>query len=221
MRDRRDEGGFTLVETMVALSLFAFLSVSFYWLMFSAVKGSDTTESVVRMSEEARLGFNRMVRDTREANELSACTPTDFSNCYRVKVDYDGNGVYANPNTTGGYEDLTYRYSSLDKEITLNGQTLITGVRTVPGKPVFSYMSNALEYDANANGMTTAAELDASGVAGVGNGNGVLDNPELNYVTSVSFAFRVEHGNRNCSAGITSTDPCGTFYAESQLRNRR
>ena len=221
MMARRDEGGYTLVETMVSLSLFAFLSVSFYWLMFSSVRGSDTTESVVRMSEEARLGFNRMVRDTREANELSACTPSDFEDCYRVKVDYDGNGVYANPNTTGGYEDLTYRYNELDEEITLNGQTLISGVKRVPGKPIFAYMSNALEYDADLNGMTTSAELDASGVAGVGNGNGVLDNPELNYITSVSFAFRVQHGNRKCSTAISPTDPCGTFYAESQLRNRR
>lgn len=215
------DGGFTLVEVLVSMSILSIISVSIYTLLFSVVRGSDSSRSMARQSEEARLGFNRMIRDTREAGQLLACTPSSFSNCYRVQIDFDNDGTISNPNVNGDYEDMTYAYVGTDHEITLNGETLIDGVYAVGSANVFQFVSNALQYDANANGVTTAAELDASGVASVGNGNGVLDNPELSFITSVDYAFRVRQGEADCSPSSSTADPCETFYASAQLRNRR
>jgi prepilin-type N-terminal cleavage/methylation domain-containing protein len=216
---RQDESGFTLIETLIALSMLAIVSTAFYMLLFSVIQGSNSSRSVARQSEEARLGFNRMVRDTREAGLILPCSPSAFATCYRVQIDFDNNGAITNPNANGDYEDMTYAYAPAARAITLNGETLIDGVRAVTGKNVFQYESNALQYDANADGVTTAAELDSSGVAGVGNGNGQLDNPELSYITSINYTFRV--GTSTTCSTTPGHSGCETFFASAQLRNRR
>ena len=218
---RRPESGYTLIETLIALSVLSVVSIAFYSLLFGVVRGSDKSRSVARQSEEARLGFNRMVRDTREAGSILPCSPSAFASCYRVQIDFDNSGTITNPNVNGDYEDMTYAYAGVDHEITLNGETLIDGVYTVTGKNVFSYESNALQYDANADGVTTSAELDSSGVAGVGNGNNTLDNPELSHITNINYAFRVGASSQGCSATPSTQDVCETFFASAQLRNRR
>ena len=217
----RSDSGFTLVETLITLLMLSIVSVAFYTLMFSVVRSSDNSRSIARQSEEARLGFNRMVRDTREAGSILPCTPSAFTTCYRVQIDFNNDGTINNPNTNGDYEDMTFAYAAADHEITLNGETLIDGVYTVTGKNIFSYESNALQYDADANGVTTSTELDASGVAGVGNGNGALDNPELSYITNINYAFRVGASSEGCSSSPSVKDACETFFASAQLRNRR
>src|ERR687892_2087335 len=73
MRDRlASEGGFTLVELLVVILIFAAISTSLYLAVFSGVRGGNTARNVVQISEEARLGLNRMIRDTREAKDLVA-----------------------------------------------------------------------------------------------------------------------------------------------------
>lgn len=212
MNVSREQQGFTLIETLVAIALFAIVSLGFYQVMFAAVRGSDTSRSVVRTSEEARLGLNRMVRDTREADSLGAATPTS----YRIQIDFDANGTISPPGSTNSladYEDLTFAYQAAAKTIALNGELLAEGVEPVGGKDVFSYFSNRLEYDWNADGVTSWQELDAAptkGVSGVGNNNGMLDSAETPFLTSVVYNFVVRVANRS-----------EVFHAQAQLRNRR
>jgi len=221
MRPERGESGFTLIETLIALFMLSVVSIAFYTLLFSVIRGSENSRAIARQSEEARLGFNRMVRDTREAGSILPCTPSAFANCYRVQIDFDNSGTISNPNANGDYEDMTFAYAGADHVITLNGETLIDGVYEVTGKNVFSYESNALQYDADADGVTTSTELDTSGIAGVGNGNGTLDNPELSYITNINYAFRVGASSEGCSSSASVEDACETFFASAQLRNRR
>jgi prepilin-type N-terminal cleavage/methylation domain-containing protein len=207
---RTNESGLTLIEVLVAIALFSVVSVGFYSVMLSGVRSSDTTESVVQISEEARLGLNRMVRDTREGDSLASASPTS----YRVRVDFNDDSAYQNPNANGDYEDLTFVFvaggGGTPGRITLNGRTLIDGVEQIPGQEVFTYYSSNLVEDADNNGIAEWEELDASGSVGVGNGNGVLDSGELPFITNVRYAVRVEAEDRTTG-----------FYAESQLRNLR
>lgn len=204
---RRDESGFTLVEMLTAIAIFAAVSVSFYQVMFSVVRGSDDAQSVANVSEEARMGFNRMVRDTREGQEITAASPTSFT----VRVDYE--------NDTLGPQMLTFSKSG--SALLLNGEVLMRGVdclRQTDGGPcsqdVFTYSSNQLEYDWNRDGVTTWQELDDSadpsrGVVGVGNNDDIL-NQELSLVSNVTIAMTVDSGRAS-----------GRLIAEAQLRNRR
>ena len=205
-----NEGGFTMVEILVSIFVFAVVSAGFYQVLLAQTRGSDVARSVVRMSDEASFAFNRMVRDTREADSISAASTSPMS--YTVKVNFNGDAYYENPNAQGDYEILTFAYDAATNSITLNGETLMAGVVSACGKDMFTYSSNFLEYDWNDNGVTTWQEIDQAstyGVVGVGNNDGILNSAEFPYLTTVSYAVRMG----TCAKG---TD----FYATSQLRNR-
>lgn len=219
MRERGTrESGFTIIEMLVAMFVLSVVSVAMYQVLFSVTRGSEQSKNIVRTSEEARLGFNRLVRDTREGRELK--TPTVTS--YTVEIDFDGNGTIeptpADP--MGSYERITFTFNeAADGQGTISAtaagstEVLMTAVDCIRKaddtcNPVFTYRSSRLEYDANADGVTSTAELDVA--AGVGNNNGVLDGNELGLLDVVAFAVSVNQG------GATES-----FYAEAQLRNQR
>jgi prepilin-type N-terminal cleavage/methylation domain-containing protein len=219
---RSNEGGFSLIELLVAITVFAITATAFYTLLFTVQRGTDTAQAVARVSEEARLGFNRMVRDTREGQAIVAAELTPER--YTVEVDFNADGAitpWPDANPMGDYEELTFYFNDdLDEngQIWLNDEILMREVKCVKDgsgncKPVFNYSSNRLEYDWNSDGITTWQELDEApshGVIGVGNDNDVLDGGELPFISSVTFHIRVRH------EGSSSV-----FYAEAQLRNRR
>jgi hypothetical protein len=194
------------------------VSTGFYQVLIAQSKSVDATRSVSRIGDEARLGFNRMVRDAREADLISAAASDGSS--FTIKVNYNGDGLYQNPNAQGDNEILTYAYSSAAGTVTLNGETLMSGVTCVKNpdnsckSPLFTFSSNLLDYDWDGNGTTTWLEVDQAscashGVTGVGNCNSTLDAPEFPYLSTVAFAIRATDGSR-------FTD----FYATTQLRNK-
>ena len=204
------QAGYTLVEVLVAVLLFSVTSVGFYQVLFSQARGADAIRSSAAIGDEARLGFARMVRDTREADALTAASPTSFT----IRVNFNGDAYYQNPNPLGDDEIITFAFDSAAGTITLNGQVLMGGVSQsgAPPKDVFQFSSNYLDYDWDGNGTTTWSELDSAGshgITGVGDGDGTFDAPEFPYVTSVSFNMKLADGGR-------STD----LFATSQMRNR-
>jgi prepilin-type N-terminal cleavage/methylation domain-containing protein len=205
---RTKDAGVTMIELLVAIGVFSVVSVSFYSVLFAVQRGSENARSVAEVSEEARLGFNRMVRDTREGLELVSASESE----YTVRVDFENDNL--------GPQDLTYRKTG--NEVQLNGETLMEGVdciregdSTAPCvQDVFRYTSNRLEFDWNGDGITSWEELDASadpahGVIGVGNDDDRL-NVELPFVTDVMFALQVSNDESD-----------GDLIASAQLRNRR
>ncbi len=189
------------------MAVFFIASAGFYGVLFAVQRGTERSRSVAAVSEEARIGFNRMVRDTREGMELQAATPTKFD----VRVDFE--------NDESGPQTLTFQKSG--SAMLLNGEVLMRGVDCVRGteegpcgQDVFRYTSNRLEYDWNRDGITSWQELDESaspshGVVGIGNNDGLL-NAELPFVSDVTFAVEVTDG--------ASAE---RFIAHAQLRNRR
>ncbi|MGH2556966.1 MAG: PulJ/GspJ family protein [Actinomycetota bacterium] len=212
MRRLRDEAGFTILELLVAMSIFAIISVILYQVVDSTRRSQGTTEAVVDISEEARMGLNRMIRDLREAHQLTNASPTTFT----VEVDFNRDGVLAN--TPSDYEILTYTYvpgvSGSPGQIRLSSggedELLVDGVQPVGSDPVFSYFSSSLEYDTGpVDGRTDLVEINAA--PRIGNNNGLLDAAdELQEVDSLDFAFRVDSG-----------DHAFNFSSIAQMRNNR
>lgn len=220
--ETRREQGFTLIEVLVAITILAVVGVTFVSLMVSTTRSAQDAEDVVRVSEEARLGFTRMVRDTREARRVVAVdTPATY---YKVEIDFDANGTIApegTKNPQGDYEVLTFSFTDNDGDgigtIRLNGEPLIRRVTCVKSSNTclakFDFNSNRLEYDWDSNGIVAWEELDKAplhSVIGVGNNNGRLDGNELRLISDVVLRFRV-----------TSNDMASDFFAEAQLRNVR
>jgi prepilin-type N-terminal cleavage/methylation domain-containing protein len=221
-RPVRAEAGFTLVEVLVVISVLLIAGAAFYQVLFAVARGTRTAEDVARVTDEARLGFNRMVRDTREGEEIRSISTGDPQS-FRVLVDFNADGTITpapNPNPSGDYEDLTYSFDSSTGQIRLNGELLMRDVQCIPDasydggcRPVFDYASERLEYDWNLDGITMWQELDEAsthGIIGVGNNNGTLDGGEVPFVSSVVFNLRVTKGGASTA-----------FYARAQLRNNR
>jgi prepilin-type N-terminal cleavage/methylation domain-containing protein len=215
--DCKTEEGFTLIELLVGIVLLSIVSTGFYMVLFATSRSADTSRSVTKVSEEARLGFGRMVRDTRQGRRLVAASTTS----YTVEVDFDGDGVVAPEgilNSQGDYEVLTFSFDQSSKTISLNGETLMGGVECIEVsgecKPVFDYASNRLEYDwSPKDGNATWKELDEGpvhGVVGVGNNNGMLDAAELPYLSNVTYELV-----------IVDNESSTEYIAEAQLRNLR
>lgn len=211
-----DERGLTLVEILVTISILAVVTSGFYMVMLSGTESSQTTRSLAQVGEEARLGFNRILRDTRQADTITDNT----ASAYTIRVDYNDDGLYQTPNAQGDYEILTYAFDQASGRITISAtgagtQTLMDGVEQVPGEDVFSYSSNRLEYDWNGDGVTTLAELEDAGSFGV-----TLTAAEIqSFISSVNYAVRI----RDDSCTEVGADRCGRtiFYGQAQLRNRR
>lgn len=233
----RGNEGFTIVEVLVALSLFSLLAAGFMSVMLAVARGTDATTAHVQVSEEARMGLNRMIRDIREAGwiSLSSASPTATHDSFTVKIDFDGDGAYSNPASgiaQGNYEVLTYAYDDAGDRITVTAagvgtETLVRGVDCVRNSggacksDVFSFTSNRLELDyegaggAVPDGVTTLYEIN--GMACPPNNlttldacNSTLVDAELAAITSVNVAVELTSGGK-------STD----YFAEAQLRNRR
>jgi prepilin-type N-terminal cleavage/methylation domain-containing protein len=216
MTVRANEAGYTLIEILVAITLFSVVSIGFYQVMIQTVRGSETTRTVANIAEESRLGFNRMLRDAREADSLDAADATSFT----IWVDYNANGTRDYTSD----EEVRYTYSSGAGTITLaslnaasnvlSSAVLMSGVEAVDATvDVFDFTSNRLEYDYNpVDGITTWEEIDTppTGVVGVGDRDGTLDSAELTYLSNIQIRFNVRINNR-------ATE----FYGEAQLRNRR
>ena len=228
MRERTDEAGFTIVEFVVATALFAVLSVGFYQVMIAQARTAETTRSVSRIADEARLGFNRMIREVREADNISYVSAD--KNQFTIQVNYNGDSFY----TAIDGEILTFTYSPSAETITLcsaltqaacnasNTEILMAGVDQIGTAPVFTFAGNNLEYDwygptgtgSPPDGVVTWQEIDeAAGathnIVGVGDADGVLDAPEYPYLSTVKFAIQGEDGSR-----------ATTFYATVQMRSK-
>ncbi|MBW3594083.1 MAG: prepilin-type N-terminal cleavage/methylation domain-containing protein [Actinobacteria bacterium] len=218
-----DERGFSLVELMVAVLLLSVLGVGFYQVMFSSVRGSNDAADIAEVAEEARLAFNRMIRDTREATRLVAAD----ADSYRMWTDFNGDGVVQDDE----YEYIEYSYDADANEIVLTAlagppagdpdlitgsetvlpgtppETLAANIREVPTKDVFSYASNFLDFDTDADGQVSVFEL---GGAVNPPANETLEGVEFGYISDVNYAFRVSVDGDS-----------RTFYGQAQIRNRR
>lgn len=221
---REEERGFTLIELLVSITLFMIVAVAFYQVTFSGVSGSDTSRDVARVSEEARLGFNRMIRDTREAQELTYADSDE----YRIWVDFDIDGnVDANAYEHVGFQfvdvdgdgvgriDLVAYGASLSVPVASERGVLIDNVSVATDAggtdlPLFTYVSNLLEYDTDNDGVATVEEIHADPDVAHSGVHNSANAAELDLISGVSFAFTV-------AAGDAETE----FFSEADLRNKR
>lgn len=212
---RRPQGdaGMTLIEVLVAMGLFGVLGSLLLGLALSTSRTTTDTRTLANVNEESRLAMERMTRELRQANAITAAQlPPSATTALTFWTDFNGNGSQdlgaADP------EVLTYRWNPATSRLTLTANdasgTAVT--RPVLAANVSSFTldlrSSKWQYDTNADGATTWQELDASGPP-VGNANALPDGPELNNIDLVVITMTVLDGAH-----------AQTYTTKVDLRNR-
>lgn len=211
-RQNRD-AGFTLTEVIVAIGLFTLLTTIALTGAIAVTRSANATTKYTELTEQARITFERLTRELRQAEQITAVTlpagPTDKT-LLTFAVDFNANGVIE-PGAMDP-EVLTYTYDPVAKQVTLTATDTYGNTLTRPllaDKVTtfeLGFRSSLWQYDKNGDGATTWQELDAS--PSVGNGNGILDNPELGKVDSVQITLSITDGSQQ-----------QTFQTQVGLRN--
>jgi prepilin-type N-terminal cleavage/methylation domain-containing protein len=193
----RTDAGFTLVELVVTMMLFGVIAA----MLFDVVMNFANTSTAIRQStdlnEEARLVLNRMSRELREAQSISAVENpaglgySDTSDTLvTFEVDFNGNGTIEP--TAADPEVITYRYeAAVDKRRLLlqaGGETLPILAGSVEAFKL-TFTSKKWECDTDGDGIVTWEELDGALPPcpdSVGNADGEL-NVELAAIDSIAI----------------------------------
>lgn len=86
------KAGFTLIEVMVVVGIFAFTAASIYGTLSAGRKSWLRGEAFVTAQQGARLALNRMAADLRLANIVTVAEDNSYVE-FEVPVDADGDGV--------------------------------------------------------------------------------------------------------------------------------
>jgi prepilin-type N-terminal cleavage/methylation domain-containing protein len=231
VRDRDGQRGFTLVELLVASMMFLVLSTALFTTVLTGTAQVKNGREYNDLNEEARVLLNRMSRELREAQDVTAVTNPGaavngsgtplYSGYYAqaaadssvtFQVDFDGDGTVEA--TATDPEVLTYKYDRANRRVLLlaSGQTLPVLAGNVES---FTYRFTSRLYQADGSvdgtrdGVVNWEELDADSVTAKGNGNHVLDPQELEFVDSITIEITVLKGARQ-----------QTYRTQVDLRNR-
>lgn len=75
MRNPNDRDGFTFIEMMVALGIFTVLMAGIYTVLVICDSTSRTGLTYIELSQDARLGIDRMIRELRNARRSTISIP--------------------------------------------------------------------------------------------------------------------------------------------------
>jgi prepilin-type N-terminal cleavage/methylation domain-containing protein len=161
------DAGMTLIELLVAMSIFALLASLALASVISISRANEDTRKLTTVGEETRLGMERLTRELRQASAIKAVTlpqaPNDVTR-FTIQVNWDDNpcinAAAADP------EQVTYVYDPTTDVLTMKATghddapllaTKVTGFDV-------QLRSSAWQYDTNLDGITTWQELDASSI---------------------------------------------------------
>jgi type II secretory pathway pseudopilin PulG len=228
-RDRTTEGiaedGFTIIEILVAASLFMVLNLFTVAAVIGNSRVTDSARDATDINQEARVLLNRMSRELREARAITAATnpgvadhatpyathDPDADTSLTAEVDFNGlNGIEPN---AADPEVISYVYDRANERVLLQagGQTLPVLAANVTMFNV-TFSSRKHEYDGTVDGtkdnVVSWEELDADPTGVRGNNNLALD-AELQYIDSVTIEVTLFQGERR-----------QTYRTQVDLRNR-
>lgn len=222
MRARLHSGtdaGFSLVELLVALTLFSVLGGTLMATVIASKASVAASRETHDLNEEARLAINRMSRELRQATEITGVSaPTTINSVAResgevsvtFSVDFNGNGVI--DASAVDPEVLTYKWDGSQALLIANDTSGFPVTAPVLSGKVsdfsLDYFSSDYRRDCSpVDGMTNWRELDAylttknaSGVCDLrpaaGHTVGGIDTTELADIDSVVISFTVLEGTR-------------------------
>lgn len=205
---RPRDAGFSLVEMLVGMALFAVLGTLLLGFAIGTTGVADDVRADSNTSGEARLAVERMTRELRQASEIRSVTIDDEGRvlAFTLGIDFDGQGG-VEANAADDPEVLTYTWRPEERSLVLSGggdsaDVLAGGVV----KADLRLRSSQWIYDTNGDGTTTWQEIDDSSVS---TSDDQLDAAELALIDLVSVELEVQDG-----------DTTRQFVVQADMRNR-
>lgn len=188
--DRRREGGYTLIEVAMVMSVFMIFMAFATPVMVSLLRSAAGTERRVDLQQGGRAALRYLVRELRQAEVLYSSTNNEQ---VAFGVDLDGDG------TVSSSEQVVY---FLDDGILYRGRV---GGSAYPlaqnvGEIRFTMYGSNLALDTNDNGVVEESEL---------NPDGTWTATELANVTRFSVQLT-----------MSKNDTTQSYTADVWLRNR-
>ncbi|NYD57667.1 prepilin-type N-terminal cleavage/methylation domain-containing protein [Nocardioides marinisabuli] len=205
---RPRDAGFSLVEMLVGMALFAVLGTLLLGFAIGTTGVADDVRADSNTSGEARLAVERMTRELRQASEIRSVTIDDEGRvlAFTLGIDFDGQGG-VEANAADDPEVLTYTWRPEERSLVLSGggdsaDVLAGGVV----KADLRLRSSQWIHDTNGDGTTTWQEIDDSSVS---TSDDQLDAAELALIDLVSVELEVQDG-----------DTTRQFVVQADMRNR-
>ena len=148
------QDGFTLVEMVITISIFAIAMTCMFGFLWGVTRHWQTGKEIADVTDNARLGLNRMTRELMQASQVTSAAPNQVS----FAVDF-GDGwqtiTYGvTPGSQGG-TGTVWRKSTLSPV----QSTLVDHVDSIE----FSYFGSDFHCDSNGDGVITYSEIQACG----------------------------------------------------------
>jgi len=214
-RVRRGDSGLTLVELLVSIVLVGLIGSIVFTSVMATQRAADSSRQTNDLNEEARLVLNRMSRELREAQRITAVVnpmgpgySATSDSSITFEVDFNGNGVIEP--TAADPEELTYLYDVSAQRLQLQaaGAALPVLAANVASFQV-NFTSRKYVYDGTTNasggvcgsvtgskdGIVDWQEVDGNAARLYGNCNATLDT-ELTVVDSVFISLKVLYGSK-------------------------
>lgn len=202
------DAGFSMVEMLVGMALFAVLGTLLLGFAIGTTGVADDVRADSNTSGEARLAVERMTRELRQASEIRSVTidATGRVLSFTLGIDFDGQGG-VEANAADDPEVLTYTWRPEERSLVLSGggdsaDVLAGGVVRAD----LRLRSSQWIHDANGDGTTTWQEIDDSSVS---TSDDQLDAAELALIDLVSVDLEVQDG-----------DTTRRFVVQADMRNR-
>lgn len=186
----KQEHGFTLVEMLVSVSILAVIMAGMFSFLWGASMHWNTAQNSAEVTENARIGLNRMTRELKQASNVTTAQTDEVT----FTVDF-GNGV----------ETISYGFTPGD-----SGETGTVWRDTSASPGEFTLINNVEAMQFNYFGSDYKCDTQVS--------DGIVTWSELQ-VCSATPASKISRVDISLTlqAGNGSSQP---FVEQAWLRNR-
>ena len=141
MRSSSLKKGFTLIEIIVAVSIFVIVMLISMMALLSSINANRKAQNMSRVIGNLNLAIETMVRDIRTGYDYTSCDVISglITNCIEI-VDKDKKAVQYSLISSGGNSFINKNYVSVD----LSSEGRITGVEVVLTKVEFTILGDGV-----------------------------------------------------------------------------